>query len=109
MASVHLGKAIFTLDKKLVALNVGAVAVRIGFVVAAVAVAYNIIRNALAKAVVKHKIFADEFCFKILLADFMSVLNNPSVKLIHIREPNMLQVSACFFAAYTARAVQNNF
>src|SRR5690554_655530 len=81
----------------------------IGMVVARfaalVATGNNIRSDALAQAMVKHKVFSNKFTFQFFGFYLAGIFNNTSFKLIDIFEAFVLKKGTCFFTTYASGAI----
>lgn len=70
--------------------------------------ANHLIRDRLCHTAIKDEVFSMELTFKPFAFNLVFVLNDPSVELVYVFKPMVLEERTRFFTADAARAVEKN-
>ena len=108
-ATFHCRFAFLTLDKKQMATFVGAIGMHVTCFAALVALRHNIVGDSFAQAVVKNKVFSDEFAFQPFGFDLARVLYDSAFELVYVFKPFVFEISAGLFATDSASAIHQEF
>src|SRR5690606_35478486 len=108
-ATVHFFSAGSALDKQKMTIVVFTVNVGVARRATLVAFRKDILRDPLTDPLIKHKVHSTEFTFEILLFYFLGILNNSTLKVMHIFKSFVLQVCAGFLAADAPGAIHHYF
>ncbi len=100
--------AFFALNKQQVTTIIGTIRMRIGGFTALMAFGDYFRSNALAQAVVEHKVLSYELAIEPLFFYLFGVVDNTAFEVKHIPEPIMQHISAGFLATNAAGAIHND-
>ena len=100
-------QTIFALNKQQMTSDVFAVAMRVRFLAALMAIANDFLRDLLAQTIIENEIFAFEFIFQILLFDLPHIFDNSAFEMKNLCKTVVQQIRARLFAANPAGAIHN--